>query len=221
MTEWVLEATNRTAAELHADDDGRPVARWARIGHVTDVAVVLGSTQRPELLDAERVTREGIAVVRRRTGGGLVYVAPGAQVWFDFWLPPGDPLLDADVGRSFRWLGRVWHDALADLGIESVTHEGALRCGRWGRTICFAGVGPGEVTVDGRKVVGLAQRRGRWGARFQASALLDWQPELLAALVAMDPAERPTLAADLAGVAMALDVDGAELIGAVHAHLPA
>lgn len=33
--------------------------------------------------------------------------------------------------------------------------------------MCFAGVGAGEVLLDGRKVVGISQRRARDGARFQ------------------------------------------------------
>lgn len=219
MSGWVVERYDATAAELHADGP-RPVGRWARIGHVTDSAVVLGSTQKPEVLDLDRVAFEGLGVTRRRTGGGLVLVEPGAQVWLDLWLPPGDGLLLPDVGRSFAWLGEVWHSALAGLGVDATSHEGALQCGRWGRTICFAGVGPGELTVGGRKVVGLAQRRGRWGARFQAAALLRWEPERLAALVAVESEVRGVLATDLAAVAMALEVDGPALIDAVVRHLP-
>jgi lipoate-protein ligase A len=191
-----------------------------RIGHVTDSAVVLGSTQKAAVLDPDRVAAEGLGVTRRRTGGGLVLVEPGAQVWFDLWLPPGDALLQADVGRSFGWLGQVWRSALAEVGVDTIVHDGPLRCGRWGRTICFAGVGAGELTVGAHKVVGLAQRRGRWGARFQAAALLRWEPERLAALVAVEPAERPALAADLGAVAAALDVDGPRLVDAVLHHLP-
>ena len=39
-----------------------------------------------------------------------------------------------------------------------------MACTRWSSLVCFGGVGAGEVvTADGRKVVGLAQRRNRRG----------------------------------------------------------
>jgi lipoate-protein ligase A len=41
--------------------------------------------------------------------------------------------------------------------------------------LCFAGLGAGEVTVAGRKVVGMSQRRERSGAWIHSMALLDDQ----------------------------------------------
>ena len=37
----------------------------------------------------------------------------------------------------------------------------------WSALVCFAGLGPGEVTLDGQKLVGLSQRRTRDGVRIQ------------------------------------------------------
>ncbi len=48
---------------------------------------------------------------------------------------------------------------------------------------CFAGLGPGEVTIGGRKAVGISQRRTRAGARFQCVAYERWDPGPLAALL--------------------------------------
>ena len=76
-------------------------------------------------------------------------------------------------------------------------------CTPWCRQICFAGIGPGEVTVDGRKVVGLAQRRTRAGALFQCAALLRWDPAEMVRLVGGDADAVP----ELARVAAALPVD--------------
>jgi lipoate---protein ligase len=42
--------------------------------------------------------------------------------------------------------------------------------------VCFAGLGPGEVHRGGRKVVGLAQWRGREGALFSAAAYRRFDP---------------------------------------------
>ena len=161
---------------------------------------MLGSTQ-------PAVDAPGIDVVRRRSGGGAVLVGPGEVVWVDVLLPADDPLWEEDVGRAFHWLGRVWVDALASLGVDPAWHDGALVCTPWCRQVCFAGLGPGEVTVAGRKVVGLAQRRTRAGALFQCAALLQWDSEGMVELLSL-PAEA---IADLAASATNLDVDGADV----------
>jgi lipoate-protein ligase A len=121
-------------------------------------------------------------------------------------LPAGDPHWEDDVGRSFHWLGRAWAGALADLGVDARVHTGAFEPGRWGRVVCFAGRGPGEVFVGGAKVVGLAQRRTRAGARFQCAVPLRWDPApLVAALV--PAADRARAEAELAAVATTPGVD--------------
>jgi lipoate-protein ligase A len=109
-------------------------------------------------------------------------VGPDRQVWIDFWLPRSDPLWDDDVVRSSRWVGATWEQALQALGVEAKSvsvHEGAAERTPFASLVCFAGRGPGEVSVDGRKVVGVAQRRTRRGAWFQTTAPLDWDPDLL------------------------------------------
>ena len=60
------------------------------------------------------------------------------------------------------------------------------RAHRGRQQICFAGVGPGEVLLDGRKVVGISQRRTRVGARFQCVVLRTWDPSELARIFAPD-----------------------------------
>jgi len=177
-----------------------PIARTVRLVDVSGPALVLGSTQ-PD------VASSGIPVVRRRSGGGAVLVRPGELLWVDVLLPAGDPLWDDDVGRSFHWLGQVWVDALASLGVESTWNDGPMICTPWCRQVCFAGIGPGEVTVDGRKVVGLAQRRTRAGALFQCAALLRWDAHEIVDLLGLDP----DATVELEPLASALDVDGAAL----------
>ena len=104
--------------------------------------MVLGAAQR------DVVVGGGIDVVRRRSGGGAVLLRPGEVVWVDFLVPRGDRLWEDDVGRSVWWVGEVWQAALADLGVSGTVYRGALKEGRWGGLVCFAGRGPGEVLVD-------------------------------------------------------------------------
>ncbi len=180
-------------------------------------ALVLGSTQRADGVEAA-AAGQGLAVVRRRSGGGAVLVAPEAPLWVDVDLPVDHPVWDPDVGRSFAWLGRAWADALAGHGVAAEVHTGAYEPGRWGSRVCFAGRGPGEVFVEGRKVVGMAQRRTRAGARFQCAALGRWDPEALVALV-IAPDEREDARRDLAAVAGGVDLDPDGLLAALVGHL--
>jgi lipoate---protein ligase len=111
-------------------------------------------------------------------------------------------LWDHDVGRAFHWLGAAWADVLAAAGLAATLYAGPMRRTNWSDRVCFAGLGPGEVTVGGRKVVGLSQRRTREAALFQCCAALRWEPERLLDLLALDDAERARGAAELALVAV-------------------
>jgi lipoate-protein ligase A len=163
--------------------------------------VVLGSSQRDEAVDRARVEQRRAEVVRRRSGGSAVLVEPGAAVWVDVTIPPGDRWWVNDVGRAFHWLGEAWVEVLAGVGVESEWYDGPMRKTPWSDRVCFAGLGPGEVTVDGRKVVGMSQRRTREGVLFQCCAALRWEPERLLDLLALSDDERARGTAELAGVA--------------------
>lgn len=162
---------------------------------------MLGSTQRPEVVAPGA---GGLDVVRRRSGGGAVLVSPGDPVWIDVWLPVGDPLWIADVTRAFTWLGAAWASALESLGLTGVGVQGSEpgACTPWSSLVCFGGIGAGEVTVDGRKVVGLAQRRDRHGAWFHCACLLRWDPSVLLGALALDGDRRAAAGAELADAAV-------------------
>lgn len=198
---WAVERHVGSAASFHARAMPDPVRRavwWFEVDHP---AVALGSTQRPEVIDRDRAEAAGVEVVRRRSGGGAVWLAPGAVTWVDVLLPAGDPQWDDDVSRSARWLGHRWVEALDDLGIEGVVvHDGPMVRRPHSDLICFAGLAPGEVTIDGAKVVGISQRRTRAGARFQCAVLHEWDPRPLVDLLAVAPVDRHRIAAEVATV---------------------
>ncbi len=174
---------------------------WCRPTHR---ALVLGSRQTPEIVFGDTVE-----VVRRRSGGGAVVVGGADTVWIDVMISPEDTLWVDDVGASFEWLGDVWADVVRGFGVSAEVHRGALECGRFGALVCFAGRGPGEVMdPDGAKVVGLSQRRTRFGARFQCLALLEWDPAPYADLLFAAP-DRGTALEDLRPVAGGLNRPGA------------
>lgn len=172
---WSIEHTVGAAGPFHDRPPPSPLRPTVWIHHVDRPALVLGSTQRAPLLDAEKARQSGIEVCQRRSGGGLVYVDPTTSLWIDVFVPRGHPLWSDDVGLAFDWVGQTWATALTATGLTGPTrvHQGRLMHPDWGRVICFAGLGPGEVVVDGRKVVGLSQRRTRDMARFQGLAVTE------------------------------------------------
>jgi len=200
---WRFEERSGEATALHASwpgADERPGERAVAVCRVTAPALVLGSAQSGVVVDAGRAAAEGVTVARRRSGGGAVLVTPEDPVWIDVWLPAGDSLWKDDVGRAFDWLGQAWVTALGWVGVTGVAAhaEGFVACTRWARLVCFGGVGTGEViTSDGRKVVGLAQRRSRSGAWFHGAAYLQWDPARLLALLQLLAEERQAATAEL------------------------
>ena len=182
-------------------------------------AVVLGSGQRAGVVDATAARRGGLTVLRRRSGGGVMLVSPADLLWVDVVVPRGDPLWHHDVGRAFLWLGEVWRKALVRCGVAAEVYDGRYEPGPWGALVCFAGRGPGEVFVAGRKVVGLSQRRSSAGARFQCGLLRRWDPGAFADLFVLPPERRGELKRDLADCAVGLVLSERRILEALFEEL--
>ncbi len=152
---------------------------------------MLGSSQSEADVDRGAAGAKGIEVVRRRSGGGAVLVVPGDLVWVELAIAGEDPLWETDVSRSALWLGGAWARALKSLGfVQASVHAGPSVRTAWSAKVCFAGLGPGEVLVAGKKVVGISQRRTRDLAWFQCAVILTWDPSCLVELLGLDPRAR-------------------------------
>jgi lipoate-protein ligase A len=218
---WSVERLTGSAAELHDRPLGPDVTRRVSVMELARPALVLGSTQRDMDADVLAVDAFEVELCRRRSGGGAVLLVPGQTIWIDLELPRGDPLWHEDVGRAFHWLGRAWVVALAELGVRATMHSGPVMETPWSRKVCFGGLGPGEVTVDGHKLVGISQRRTREGARFQCLVHRRWDPVPLLGLLALHHRERAAALGDLALVGAGLDVEEQVVVDALVRHLPA
>jgi len=180
--------------------------RTAVVRRVARATVVLGSTQPARVVDAARAGRAGVDVVRRRSGGGAVLLLPRDPLWVDVWVPREDPLWEDDVVHAAEWVGQWWAGALVAAGAPTLeVHSGGSVPGPWSRLACFAGVGPGEVLSGGRKIVGVAQWRGRQGALFHSCAYRHWDPAPLVEVVEASDAERRAMTAALRSATVGME----------------
>ena len=200
---WKLYTEHVSAGEQHGRDLVAERAVWDV--RITQKAMVLGSRQDESLLNGELCSRDGIEVVRRRSGGGIVFLSPGEHVWLDVIVPRGDVLWSDDVAQASWWLGDVWVQTLNALGENNVSvHRESLSSDAWGDLMCFAGVGPGEVVQrndeEMSKLVGISQRRTRDYARFQCTIYTKWNPHDVEMYVVNTPGNLSEIAHRVAAV---------------------
>jgi len=171
---------------------------------VTSPALVLGRAAHDPPLDLDLAGREGIAILRRGSGGGAV-LWDADLLALDVALPPDHALAARDVVEAYRWLGEALGEAMRDLGMPSVRvvppDEARADRTRASRTVaaCFGALSPHEVTAEGRKLVGLSQVRRRTGVLLQVGIPLTFDASLLARLLRFDADATTSLAARTVG----------------------
>ena len=186
----------------------RPTIWW----HATDQpTLVLGAGQTLSDVDLPACDAAGVLVVKRQAGGTSVYAASGV-LGLDVALPAGHALINADVLQAYRWVGRVWADALRQVGVPCrVVEIAEARAARqWPSAVqrsiqlaCFGSLSPYEVVAGSRKLVGLAQVRRRAGTLVQCGIYAHFDSGLLSSLLAV--ADRPAVVAALQEAAVGLD----------------
>lgn len=162
------------ATRMGDDADG---VCW-RVGNYSSPAVILGCSQSGRHQAAHhRAQAHGIELVLRSSGGGAVLAGPGLlSVAMVF--PAGHRLVVNGPMAAYRWLGCLHAGVLRDAGLPAVAIAPAAIEARAGPVwACFGGLSPWEVTVDGRKIVGLAQRRAQGKVLLVSGTLVqtpDW-----------------------------------------------
>lgn len=120
-----------------------------------------GRFQKPEtIIDLDRCRADGVQVVRRITGGGVIYHA--AELTYSLVCPADFIVASRSVKDAFIKLTSFLLRFYRKLGLEpchAVDHfPGDKRLGE--RTpLCFAGIESCDILINGRKIGGNAQRR--------------------------------------------------------------
>lgn len=204
--------TRRTAADYvdlgpallaRAQEGGAGVAASV----IETPSVILGSAQ-PE---ADAAT--DLPIARRGTGGGAVLCDRGTLL-IDLAVPRGHALAIEDVTDAYRPIGEALAGALEAAGVAvvpvPVDDARAMDADRKAaaRRACWAGISPYELLLpDGRKLVGLAQRRRSGAVLHQIAVPVTTPP----AAVAEHLVDGAALAPWLAATACLADVPGCRI----------
>lgn len=204
---WQIERFRGSAADFHARVIPEVPTRQVWVFEVARPAIALGSAQPVAHLDEVACARQGVEIVRRRSGGGAVLLMPDEIVWIDVILPVGDRLWHDDISRAGWWLAEVWAAASEQLtNLSSIeVHRSGMVTTEWSSHVCFAGLGPGEVTAGGEKLIGVSQRRTRAAARFQTAVHRRWDAVGTCGLLS-DPRPEPAALAPVAVIDRPIDV---------------
>ncbi len=129
----------------------------------------------------------GVDVVRRVTGGGAVLHA--RDLTYAVIAPTGTRGLPDDLAGSYDWIRARLLEGLVAAGFAARAarpEPGAARL-----DLCFAGATGFEVELDGRKLIGSAQRRTPHGFLQHGSIRIADDSALYRALTGSTPAPAP------------------------------
>jgi lipoate-protein ligase A len=112
-----------------------------------------------DAVSVEAARRLGVGMVRRPTGGSAIYHdGPERELTYTVVASNDDLGVGSDLLEAYRWIARALARGLQALGaaVEIV----AVPRGRGqAPAFCFARTGRYELEIEGRKLVGSAQRR--------------------------------------------------------------
>ncbi|MGH7493298.1 MAG: lipoate--protein ligase family protein [bacterium] len=151
--------------------------------------ISLGYHQNAGEIDLQKCEADGVDVVRRPTAGRAILHAeeltysvavPAAHVWYQMLPLDFYRRISEAIASGLQLLGA---------GIEFAPGEKLYHDGRPLRLACFASSARNEITANGKKVVGSAQRRFRAGVLQHGSILLQREHERLVKYLVGTPAE--------------------------------
>jgi lipoate-protein ligase A len=131
--------------------------------------ISIGYTQKPELeLNLANCKKYGIEVVKRPTGGGIVFHNE-FEVTYSLVCALDDPKLPKGMIESYVFISKIIIEALNRVGVpaelsDTRHHEQAR--------LCFSFPASYEITLQGNKIVGSAQKRGKKALLQQGSIFI-------------------------------------------------
>jgi len=154
-----------------------------RIYGWTPPAVSLGYFQKAEnAVDSEACKRRGVDVVRRLSGGRAVL--HHRELTYAVICREGTPPLGSSVLETYKTISECLIITLKGLGLHvqwvASRDKHAAAEEKDKTASCFSSPSWYEITVEGKKICGSAQKRGDGVLLQHGSLLIEYDPELLA-----------------------------------------
>ena len=154
-----------------------------RIYGWTPPAVSLGYFQKAEnAVDLGACRRRGVDVVRRLSGGRSVL--HHKELTYSIICGEGTPPLGSSVLETYKTISECLIITLRGLGLDvqwvASREKHAASQEKDKTASCFSSPSWYEITVEGKKICGSAQKRGEGVLLQHGSLLIDYDPELLA-----------------------------------------
>ncbi len=174
---------------------GEPVLRLFAF---TPPGITVGRSQTPEReLDLDRCAADGVAWVRRPTGGRAIF---HADEWtYSLSCPLDDPTWGGGPSHAYARASALIVASLNRLGVPAAFARGVSRsaagppAARGTADPCFSSTARHEIVLRGRKLVGSAQRRTARALLQQGSLLLGEGHARLVDYLAVSEARRREL----------------------------
>ncbi len=123
--------------------------------------ISLGYNQSEESIDIERCREDGVDVVRRPTGGRAVLHSD--EVTYSVVIPKENDFFSGNLGEIYKKISLGLCCGIQRLGVPAVLQKRRIDlAGHYKRLYsinCFSAAARNEIVVDGKKLVGSAQRQ--------------------------------------------------------------
>jgi lipoate-protein ligase A len=153
-----------------------------------------GRNQRTTGYDQDELGRAGLALVRRPTGGRAIL--HHREITYSVTAPAGP---DEPIAAAYSWINELLLGALRSLGVAAELARPVERARVPDENPCFAEPAAGEITAQGRKLVGSAQYRHDGALLQHGSILVEDDQSALAALAGTSRSAPPATLKEVLG----------------------
>jgi lipoate-protein ligase A len=191
MAAWQLIQSPRLAGsanmqfdlKIFNDFESRRIPSTLRIYSWKPNCISLGYSQDvEEEIDLDKASKLGWDVVKRPTGGGIVFHNE-AEVTYSLITAIDNPKLPKGLVPAYKKISEAIVWGLSSLGIEAGIRNQKVESGAQNAGLCFSYPAEYEIVVADKKIVGSAQKRGKRALLQQGSIFVrNTSDELFAVL---------------------------------------
>lgn len=178
---------------FHASESGGSFSSL-RLYSWLPACISIGYSQHDENeIERTNVKRLGWEIVQRPTGGGIVF-HNAAEVTYSLVTTIDDPLFPKGLVPSYKKISQAVANGLKLLGINAqitnhkspacrqarqITNNSKVSNSKFNNQLCFSFPAKYEIVVNGKKIVGSAQKRGRKAMLQQGSIFVRPNPAVV------------------------------------------